>query len=231
MKLSIILRFCLWFMGISMAFPSLSQTMLVTNGNTSSRIILKENNQISWTAANLLQTFIQKVTSCKLPVVISQTPRKGDILIGGQSPAEVTEDGFSISTQDGILKISGKENGVVYGVVTLLEQYLGIDYWGENEYSLTPSRSSLWARIFAVTYTFTSCACANSIPSFISSIEKFFAFARNPNASPPIYTASAPKITAVFNTSRLLAGINSSIGLLIFLLLVLCSLPHHLQAE
>ena len=141
MKLSIILRFCLWFMGISMAFPSLSQTMLVTNGNTSSRIILKENNQISWTAANLLQTFIQKVTSCKLPVVISQTPRKGDILIGGQSPAEVTEDGFSISTQDGILKISGKENGVVYGVVTLLEQYLGIDYWGENEYSLTPSKT------------------------------------------------------------------------------------------
>lgn len=141
MKLSIILRFCLWFMGISVAFPSLSQTMLVTNGNTSSRIILKENNQISWTAANLLQTFIQKVTSCKLPVVISQTPRKGDILIGGQSPAEVTEDGFSISTQDGILKISGKENGVVYGVVTLLEQYLGIDYWGENEYSLTPSKT------------------------------------------------------------------------------------------
>ena len=141
MKLSIILRFCLWFMGISMAFPSLSQTMLVTNGNTSSRIILKENNQISWTAANLLQTFIQKVTSCKLPVVVSQTPRKGDILIGGQSPAEVTEDGFSISTQDGILKISGKENGVVYGVVTLLEQYLGIDYWGENEYSLTPSKT------------------------------------------------------------------------------------------
>lgn len=141
MKLSIILRFCLWFMGISMAFPSLSQTMLVTNGNTSSRIILKENNQISWTAANLLQTFIQKVTSCKLPVVVSQTPRKGDILIGGQSSAEVTEDGFSISTQDGILKISGKENGVVYGVVTLLEQYWGIDYWGENEYSLTPSKT------------------------------------------------------------------------------------------
>lgn len=94
MKLSIILRFCLWFMGISVAFPSLSQTMLVTNGNTSSRIILKENNQISWTAANLLQTFIQKVTSCKLPVVISQTPRKGDILIGGQSSAEVTKDGL-----------------------------------------------------------------------------------------------------------------------------------------
>ena len=139
MKLSIILRFCLWFMGISMAFPSLSQTMLVTNGNTSSRIILKENNQISWTAAKFVTNiFIQKVTSCKLPVVISQTPRKGDILIGGQSSAEVTKDGFSISTQDSILKISGKENGVVYGVVTLLEQYLEYRLLGERMNILLP---------------------------------------------------------------------------------------------
>ena len=86
-------------------------------GITSSRIILKENNQnIVGQLQICYKTFIQKVTSCKLPVVISQTPRKGDILIGGQSSAEVTKDGFSISTQDGILKISGKENGVVYGV-------------------------------------------------------------------------------------------------------------------
>ena len=28
--------------------------------------------------------------------------------------------------------------------------------------------------------------CANAIPSFMSSMEKFFAFARSPNASPPI---------------------------------------------
>ena len=208
-----------------------AQITLVKDGKSSARIIVQDKMPNSKTSAQFLQRFLTEISGVALPIENDKTPRKGDILIGGQSPSEVTEDGFSISTQDGILKISGKENGVVYGVVTLLEQYLGIDYWGENEYSLTPSRSSLWARIFAVTYTFTSCACANSIPSFISSIEKFFAFARNPNASPPIYTASAPKITAVFNTSRLLAGINSSIGLLIFLLLVLCSLPHHLQAE
>ncbi|MCZ4348189.1 hypothetical protein O4H55_19395, partial [Devosia neptuniae] len=42
----------------------------------------------------------------------------------------------------GILKISGgNDNGVVYGVVTLLEQYLGVDYWGENEYSFTPRKT------------------------------------------------------------------------------------------
>ena len=137
MKLSIILRFCLWFMGISMAFPSLSQTMLVTNGNTSSRIILKENNQISWTAANLLQTFIQKVTSCKLPVVVSQTPRKGDILIGGQSPAEVTEDGFSISTQDGILKYLVKKT-VLYMGLLLYWSNIGVSIIGERMNILLP---------------------------------------------------------------------------------------------
>ena len=222
-----------WFLSVLLVVCGTvsAQITLVKDGKSSARIIVQDKMPNSKTSAQFLQRFLTEISGVALPIENDKTPRKGDILIGGQSSAEVTEDGFSISTQDGILKISGKENGVVYGVVTLLEQYLGIDYWGENEYSLTPSRSSLWARIFAVTYTFTSCACANSIPSFISSIEKFFAFARNPNASPPIYTASAPKITAVFNTSRLLAGINNSIGLLIFLLLVLCSLPHHLQAE
>ena len=65
------------------------------------------------------KTFIQKVTSCKLPVVISQTPRKGDILIGGQSPAEVTEDGFSISTKMVFIKISGKETVLYMGCYLL----------------------------------------------------------------------------------------------------------------
>ena len=199
MKLSIILRFCLWFMGISMAFPSLSQTMLVTNGNTSSRIILKENNQISWTAANLLQTFIQKVTSCKLPVVISQTPRKGDILIGGQSPAEVTEDGFSISTQDGILKISGKENGVVYGVVTLLEQYLGIDYWGENEYSLTPSKTVNLPFINKVEnpgfrYRQTQCYAIHT-----DSIYKWWNRLEEPN--PEVFEIVAQRVDSIFKAN------------------------------
>ena len=58
-----------------------------------------------------------------------------------RSPPGVTEDGFSLSTKDGILRISGTGNGTVYGVVTLLEQYLGVDYWGENEYSFRPSRT------------------------------------------------------------------------------------------
>ena len=45
---------------------------------------------------------------------------------------------------------------------------------------------------------------------------KVFAFARSPKTSPPMYTASAPKITATFNTSRLLAGTSNSGFLMLF---------------
>lgn len=99
------------------------------DGKSSARIIVQDKMPNSKTSAQFLQRFLTEISGVALPIENDKTPRKGDILIGGQSPAEVTEDGFSISTQDGILKISGKENGVVYGVVTLLEQYLGIDYW------------------------------------------------------------------------------------------------------
>ena len=118
-----------------------AQITLVKDGKSSARIIVQDKMPNSKTSAQFLQRFLTEISGVALPIENDKTPRKGDILIGGQSPAEVTEDGFSISTQDGILKISGKENGVVYGVVTLLEQYWGIDYWGENEYSLTPSKT------------------------------------------------------------------------------------------
>ena len=136
---SLVLFLCIWI-GVSSTY-TYAQIPLIKDGRTKAKIILEEDNQVNKMAANLFQSFIQKITGQIFPVVISQTPRKGDILIGGQTPEAVTEDGFIISTQDGILKISGKEKGVVYGVVTLLEQYLGVDYWGENEYSFTPRKT------------------------------------------------------------------------------------------
>ena len=84
----------------------------------------------------------------------------------------------------------------------------------------------MWARILAVTYTFTPLAWAKAIPSAISSGEKFFALARSPKASPPMYTASAPNITAVLSTSRLPAGIKSSGFLLPAIILPLPFLFH-----
>lgn len=115
-----------------------AQLKLVKEGKTKSRIILEGTNKADKVAANILQLFIQRISGVSMPILETPTARKGDILIGGKIPDKVTDDGFMISTQNGMLHISGRGNGTVYGVVTLLEQYLGVDYWGENEYSFNP---------------------------------------------------------------------------------------------
>lgn len=142
MNRKLILRSLLLFLSVWMGISSVcAQHLLMKDGKTKAKIILEEDSPINRLAANLLQSFIQKITDRTLPVILKQSPQKGDILIGGQSPEEVTEDGFLLSTEGGILRIAGKEKGVVYGVVAFLEQYLGVDYWGENEYSFTAHKT------------------------------------------------------------------------------------------
>ena len=116
-----------------------AQVDLVRGGKTKSVIILQDNTRENRTAANILQLFVGRISGADIPVVANRKVKKGDILIGGQVPAGVKEDGYALSTAGGILKISGEANGVVYGAVSLLEDYLEVDYWGENEYSLKQS--------------------------------------------------------------------------------------------
>ena len=127
--LLILLSFCL---------TTQAQVSLIKNGKTNSKIVLLEKNENEKTSANLLQSFVHKISGCTLPIEENTRVRKGDIVIGGKTSEGVTEDGFHLTTKEGYLHISGLDKGTIYGVVTLLEQYLGVDYWGENEYSLTP---------------------------------------------------------------------------------------------
>lgn len=136
-----ILKLCFFFLAVGMCVHLNAQVSLVNKGKTKSKIILSEKNQVNQTAANLLQNFVQKISGCELPIVVGQSPKKGDVVLGGEYPSQVTDDGFYMSTKGDILHISGKDNGTIYGVVTLLEQYLGVDYWGENEYSLTSQQT------------------------------------------------------------------------------------------
>jgi hypothetical protein len=138
-----LLFFCL----LLFVFGLQAQVSMVKNGKALSRIILSSPNQAETQAAELLQNFINKISGVKLPI-LNEQPKKDDIIIGnGQSlPAslkplqkKLTEDGFLLSTSDGYLRIvSGGDKGAIYGVVTLLEQQLGVSYWSEMEYSLKP---------------------------------------------------------------------------------------------
>lgn len=147
-----VLKWGVFLLSVCIGSNLSAQMSLVKEGKTKSKIILSTDTPTERTAATLFQNFVQKISGCQLPIVTNQPSRKGDVVIGNRQVTgnkeleaalpSLTTDGFYLSTTDGLLRlISGDGNGVIYGVVTLLEQYLGVDYWGENEYSLTPKKS------------------------------------------------------------------------------------------
>ncbi|MDU1905966.1 MAG: DUF4838 domain-containing protein [Dysgonomonas sp.] len=129
------------------AFISLSlsaQITVVQNGKAQSRILVNLEDETDKQAAILLQGFIQRISGAKPDILSGKTSvRKGDILIGnfqlpsaGINTNSIQEDGFYLSSKDGNIRIvNRKGNGSIYGVVTLLEDYLGVRYYAKDAYT------------------------------------------------------------------------------------------------
>ena len=109
-----------------------AQVDLVKEGKSKSKIVLAERTEVNRTAATILQDFVQKISGCKLDIKEKGKAGQDDILIGSSTSSSLQEDGYQLSTTGGKLVITGKDNGPVYGVVSLLEDYLGVDYWGNG---------------------------------------------------------------------------------------------------
>jgi len=121
-----------------MAFPLNAQITLVKKQKPVSRICIVGQTKADQQAAELLQDFVQRISRANLPIVKGEKPRKGDVVIG-EMDADAGEDGFSLITEDGKLQIrTGGDKGSIYGVVTLLEQYLGVSYYAKDAYTLIP---------------------------------------------------------------------------------------------
>lgn len=123
------------------AFLSVSgahaQMTFVKEGKAVSRIIVADKDSINRKAADLLQDFVQRISGARLPIVENAQAKKGDIVIGQGNAEGLTEDGFRLATQEGILRISsGGDKGAIYGVVTLLDDYLGVEYYTAHTYTL-----------------------------------------------------------------------------------------------
>lgn len=116
-----------------------AQVDLVKNGRAKATIVVSEPTAVNLQAARMLQRFVKESTGAELPLQQQGKAQKGDVIIGGPAAPGITEDGFALTTTNGTLQINGRNNGVIYGVVSLLENYLGMDYWAENEYSVQPT--------------------------------------------------------------------------------------------
>ena len=155
MKKNHTLKIALALAAMSFTTISPAQVRLVQNHQPVGRIVVTTPEKSDSIAATLLQDFVHRMTKAEMPVVRMENKgkklKKGDVLIGNGEPNaallrkvqktnRLQEDGFLLSTEDGYLRIlSGGDRGSVYGVVTLLERYCGVQYWGEREYSLTES--------------------------------------------------------------------------------------------
>ncbi|MCM1292910.1 MAG: DUF4838 domain-containing protein [Bacteroides sp.] len=114
---------------------ALGQATIVKNHRAAGRIICTDT--IQQPGATLLQDFVERIANVKLPVVTGKVaPRKGDVVFSLSDNKAIKEDGFKLSTLPGWLTIESRDRGgAVYGVVTLLEDYLGCNYWSEFDFS------------------------------------------------------------------------------------------------
>lgn len=144
------LKLSLLLLALLYTVSAAAQVTIVHNGKAKSHIVLTGEDPNDATAAKLLQDFVYRISGAELQIVngqdLKKLPSKNDIVIGNELTnkdyvnGSITEDGFRLCTNDGRLRIiSGGDKGSIYGVVTLLERYFGVDYWGEFEYSLTKS--------------------------------------------------------------------------------------------
>ncbi len=128
-----------------------AQVTLVKQGAPKGRIVVTTNQKADSVAASLMQDFLHRISDARLPIVKASEAgkglRKGDVVIGNALSnkeyvsEKLTEDGFRLVSADGVVRIvNGGDKGSIYGVTTLFERFLGVNYWGENEYSLTRSR-------------------------------------------------------------------------------------------
>ena len=118
------------------AIAAHAQVTLVKNHKPAGRIIWSDSTDLA--AARLMQDFIVRISDAVIPVCNNSktTPRKGDIVIRTSADPAVKEDGFRLSTAPGYLLIEGNDKGSIYGAVTVLERYLGCNYWSEEEYTV-----------------------------------------------------------------------------------------------
>ena len=123
-------RLCLLSL-VLMALTASAQVTLVKKGKVKAHIVLAEDNEPNRQAAQLLDKFIGLMTGSS-PLLAS---RGWPAILIGEPTDRATEDGFEIVCQDQVLHIkTGGGLGAVYGVATLLEQYLGVNYWAYEAY-------------------------------------------------------------------------------------------------
>ena len=122
--------------------PSSGQMVLVKGGKAKASVVLTDQSAETRQAAELLNKFVERISGTRLPLVPQSKFNRNGVFLGGKG-AGLATDGYRIACHDGSLSVtSGGGRGAIYGVATLLEQYMGVNYWAYEAYDC-PRRSTL----------------------------------------------------------------------------------------
>lgn len=122
------------------AISAHSHVTLVKDARAKGSIFAADSTHLE--AANLLSEFAERISGAKIPVTLSSKPKADthDVIIRSAQNPSVKEDGFHITTSPGHLLIEGgPDKGSTYGVITLLERWLGCNYWAADALDITES--------------------------------------------------------------------------------------------
>jgi len=122
---------------------NLSSIRLVSNGESPYTIVIPPNaNEQESRAATLLQKYVKEISGCELPVTTRRNTTGKAIIIREVSGLQF--DGYRIKSADnGSILIDGsKRKGCVYGVITLLEDYLDCNLYSPT-FKIVPQNKNI----------------------------------------------------------------------------------------
>ena len=120
---------------------SLSSTAQNIPFTEASRIVTGGNTPEMKTATDILRRFMQEATGYTFDP--ASTPHKGDIRL--KEVKGLPEDSFRVGVHGGAVVLEGSGKSLIYAVCDFLEQEMGMDYWGDGEYSL-PRKKAVTVR-------------------------------------------------------------------------------------
>jgi hypothetical protein len=120
-----------------------AQIAVTKGGKAQSRIIVDKQDELNLQAALLFQDFVKRISGAELSILPQNSKIQQDDIVIGNAPVSenIQEDGFEITSLDGSLYIKGKDKGIIYGIVTLLEDYFGVRYYAKDSYTFSPNRN------------------------------------------------------------------------------------------
>lgn len=142
--------------GIFLLFLIILSTMnsfsltLIESGKSSYVIVLARNPaKHELKAAQVLQQYLQEISGVLIPIKDDSTSESPfEIVLGSTQRTEVSvpdriiNDGFIVETRGNKLQINGKGKGTLYGVYTLLEDYLGCRKY-TSDYKFIPKKEKI----------------------------------------------------------------------------------------